>query len=149
MKYIESYLKEHWYTTKRIGRLMMDLSLARQAYEESYENLPSSCDYKIVKSGNRSNASPVELTAIITIDQHRAEVQRVEKQLKAARRLTAEIEKVVLDAGLSERENEYVRLRYFQNYRAVSVAQRMFCSAATCGRLRLSSIEKIGKCMAK
>lgn len=142
-------MKEHWYTTKRIGRLMLDLSLARQAYEDSYCSLSSSCDYKIVKSGNRNNASPVELTAIITIDQHRAEVQRIEEQLKKARRMTAMIEKTVMDAQLTERESEYVRLRYFQNYRAISVAQRMYCSAATCGRLRLSAIDKIGKCMAK
>jgi len=143
MKKTEQFLREHWHATRRIGRLMMDLSLARSAYLECCKGLESFGGVQTVRTKKKERRSPVEHSAIILVDQHRAELESIEKRLRQARATAAAVEYVVMNAGLDVREKEYIRLRYFENRAAESVAQRMFCSTATCRRIRGRAIEKI------
>jgi len=53
------------------------------------------------------------------------------------------VEQAVSSAALEPREEEYVRLRYFENRSVEATAQRLYCSIATCGRIRESALKKI------
>ena len=140
---MERYLKDHWYAQRSIGRLMLDLSLAKDAYQKSYDHIGLSCHYEQLGQRERRRLSPVERTAVIVVDQYRAELESIEKRLNEERRRIDMIERTVEHAGLDEQEKAYVRLRYFENKSVQAVAQRLYCSPATCGRLRERALKKI------
>ncbi len=143
MKDAERFLKDYWYATRSIGRLMMDLTAARQAYEHSLNSLSVTDGYVKTQTKNRSISSPVERAAVIAVDQFHAEMLSIEKRLKDERRRLAEIERTVEEAGLSAPEAGYIRLRYFEARSVEAASQRLYCSVATCGRLRVSALKKI------
>ncbi len=143
MKEAERFLKDYWYATRSIGRLMLDLSAARQAYEQSLTSLPGSGGYVKAIRQQRTFHSAVERAAIIAVDQFHAEVLSIEKRLMHERSTLSHIEQTVQAAGLTAPEAGYVRLRYFESRSVEAAAQRLYCSAATCGRLRVSALEKI------
>ena len=145
MRETERFLKDYWYATRSIGRLMLDLAAAKHAYEQSRESLPISEGF--AKAGKRQGyaQSPVERAAIIAVDQYYAEVLSIERRLNEERRTIALIEQAVSDAGLTAPEAGYVRLRYFESRSVEAAAQRLYCSVATCGRLRVSALNKIEK----
>lgn len=145
MREVERYLKDHWYATRSIGRLMLDLAAAKHAYEQSRESLPVSEGF--AKAGKRQGCaqSPVERAAIIAVDHFYAEVLSIERRLSDERCTIARIEQAVSDAGLTSPEAGYVRLRYFESRSVEAAAQRLYCSVATCGRLRVSALDKIEK----
>lgn len=143
MKQIEGFLKEHWYLMREIKRLRMDLSLAQEAYEKSTAQIPSSCRYSVVKDKNRKIAKPVEINAMIIIDEYRAQVESIEKQLNKTKKKLSMIEGVLDRAELTTRQEEYVRLRYFKNLSAEATSQRLYCSSSTCRRIRKSALDKI------
>jgi DNA-directed RNA polymerase specialized sigma subunit len=139
----ERFLKEKWFAQRSIGRLMMDLSLAKRAYQESYAGASLTCDLTKVRSGQHSNLSPVEYSAVLVVDHFRAEMESIEKRLAAERRRAELIEQAVKRAELEPREEEYVRLRYFENRSVEATAQRLYCSLATCGRIRENALRKV------
>jgi DNA-directed RNA polymerase specialized sigma24 family protein len=98
-----------------------------------------------VKAGGqpRSRHSAVERAAVIAVDQFHAEVLSIEKRLMHERSTLARIEQTVNMAGLTAPEAGYVRLRYFEARSVEAAAQRLYCSVATCGRLRVSALNKI------
>ena len=147
MREIERFLKDHWYATRSIGRLMLDLSAARHAYEHSRQSLPVTQGFLTMGARSGTAQSPVEKAAIIAVDQFRAEVESIERRLGDERRTVAAIEQAIRDAGLSAPEANYVRLRYFENRSVEAVSQRLYCSAATCGRLRVSALDKIERAL--
>ena len=139
----ERFLRERWFAQRSIGRLVMDLSLAKRAYEESYGDASLTCDLTKARSAQRSALSPVEYSAVLVVDHYRAEMESIEKRLASERRKAAAIEHAVEQAGLEPREEEYVRLRYFENRSVEAPAQRLYCSLATCGRIRESALGKV------
>ncbi len=139
----ERFLKDHWYATRSIGRLMMDLTAARQTYEKSLNSLPVTDGYLKAQGKHRSISSPVERAAVIAVDQFHAEMLSIEKRLKEERCTLAVIEGTVEKAGLTAPEAGYVRLRYFEARSVEAASQRLYCSVATCGRLRVSALKKI------
>ncbi len=143
MKETERYLKDYWYATRSIGRLMLDLSAARQAYEHSLVSLPSTDGFVKAQGRHRCVSSPVERAAVIAADHFHAEMLSIEKRLMEERRTLAMIENTVENAGLTAPEAGYVRLRYFEARSVEAAAQRLYCSVATCGRLRVSALNKI------
>ncbi len=149
MREVEKFLWEHRAHTQEYKRLQLDFTLAQHAYEESYLNMPSSCNFDIVKERNRRIARPVEIKAMIVIDRHRAAVESIGRRMKETKAQIDAIEDIVSKAGLSTREREYVRLRYFFDLSALAVAQRMFVSDATAGRTRCSALCKIKRVMEK
>lgn len=142
MSGVERFLREYWFARRSIGRLMLDLSSAKAALEHCYEQLPGA---RLEETGIRAAAasSPVEHAALVIVSQHRAEVASIEQRLAEERAMMARIEAALKEAVLSERECEYVRLRYFENRSAEAVCQRMFCSPATGGRIRETIIKKM------
>jgi len=143
MREAERYLKDYWYATRSIGRLMLDLSAARQAYEQSLTSLPVSGGYVKAAGRQRTGSSAVERAAVLAVDQFHAEVLSIEQRLMYERSTLSRIEQTVRDAGLTAPEAGYVRLRYFEGRSVEAAAQRLYCSAATCGRLRVSALGKI------
>lgn len=143
MNEVERLLKDHWYATRSIGRLMLDLSAARQAYEQSLTSLPVTDGYVKALGRQRTISSPVERAAVIAADQFYAEVLSIEKRLLRERDSVKHIEQTVEKAGLTEPEAGYIRLRYFEARSVEATAQRLYCSAATCGRLRVTALNKI------
>jgi hypothetical protein len=143
MKDAERFLKDYWYATRSIGRLMMDLTSARQAYEQCQASLPVTDGYVKAQGKHRQISSPVERAVVIAVDQFHAEMLSIENRLKDERHTLAAIEQTVERAGLSAPEAGYVRLRYFEARSVEAAAQRLYCSVATCGRLRVSALGKI------
>ncbi len=143
MREAERFLKDYWYATRSIGRLMLDLSAARQAYEQSLTSLSVSGGFVKAAGRQRTGHSAVERAAVIAVDQFHAEVMSIEKRLLHERSILSRIEQMVRDAGLTAPEAGYVRLRYFEGRSVEAAAQRLYCSAATCGRLRVSALSKI------
>ena len=72
-------------------------------------------------------------------------IEAIVEQLAPKQELMARIEEAVNRAGLSEREREYVRLRYFENRSMLSVCQRLYVSPATGGRIREKALYKLGR----
>lgn len=143
---IERYLKDHMYAKRSIGRLMLDLGLAKSKYEQSYEHVGVSCNYKQVKTGERrQHVSPVEWSAVLIVDHFRAEVESIERRLSEERQKVEMIEQMVKSAVLDAQESEYVRLRYFEGRSVQAIAQRLYCSVATCGRIRERALGKLEK----
>ncbi len=139
----ERFLRERWFAQRSIGRLMMDLSIAKSAYQHSYDDARMTCDLTKARTNQRKNLSPVEYSAILVVDHYRAEMESIEKRLNAERARAAAVEQAVRDARLEPREEEYIRLRYFENRSVEATAQRLYCSIATCGRIRESALRKI------
>jgi hypothetical protein len=139
----EQFLRERWYAGKAIGRLMMDLSLANSAYDKACSEVGVSDLTKIRERRRAKNLSPVEFSAILVVDNFRAQLESIGRRLDEERAKVRDIERAVSGARLSQREEDYLRLRYFENRSVEAVAQRLFCSLATCGRLRESALFKI------
>ena len=142
---VERYLRSYWFATRSIGRLLFDLDAAKAAYTAAQEYLPSSLG-AVDESGvkTQQHESAVETAAIIAASQYKAEVMSIERRLTAERAQKERIEQAVADAKLDAREQAYVRIRYFENRRVQAVAQRLYCSCATCGRIRERVLERIG-----
>lgn len=139
----EKYLREYWYARKNIRHLLIDLKLAKSAYQEACGNYGSSANYSKIKTKERSRLSPVEYSVILAVDLYRTELENIERKLEEERRRITIIEKIVKVSKLSRHEEDYVRLRFFENRNLEDTAQRMYCSIATCGRLRESALKKI------
>jgi DNA-directed RNA polymerase specialized sigma24 family protein len=142
MTAIEQYLKNYWFATRNIGRLMLDLNAAKHAYEESYGSVPIS-KYHELRVKQRKNISPTELAYLIEVNQYSAEVESIETRLREERATIAVIECTVRKAKLAPREEEYVRLRYYENQPAHLVARKMYCSESTAALIRNRALEKV------
>ena len=142
---VEMILRDYWHAKRSVGRLMLQLSEAQRAYEMGVGDLPSSLDLGRTAGRQRrgSGSSPVERAAILLVDQLWAEVKSIERRLEEERRAMARIEEAVKAAGLSVRETEFVRLRYFENRSLEAAAQRLYCSATTCWRIKNAALKKI------
>lgn len=140
---VELFLRDYWHAKRGIGRLMLELSEARRAYEQGASSLPSSLGN--IREGSRSGraGSPVERAAILLVDHLSAEVKSIEKRLAEERRAMAHIEAVVQAARLSVKETELVHLRYFENRTLEACAQRLYSSPSTCWRLKNDALDKI------
>ena len=139
----ERFLLDYWHARRCVGRLMLELSEAKRAYELGAGGLPSSLGHLREGSKQRSGASPVERAAILLVDQLAAEVKAIEKRLEQERRAMAQVEQAVRTAGLTVREAEFVRLRYFENRTLEASAQRLYCSSTTCWRIKNGARKKI------
>jgi len=84
---------------------------------------------------------------MIVIDRHCAQVESIERRMQETKTQIDAIEETVNKAKLTSRENEYVSLRYYRDMSAQAVAQRMFVSDATSGRIRCAALVKIKKVM--
>lgn len=144
---VEMFLRDYWHAKRSIGRLMLELSEAKRAYELGAGSLPSSLGMVREGSRQRRGGSPVERAAILLVDQLSAEVKSIEKRLDEERRAMAHIEAVVDAAGLSLRETEFVRLRYYENRSLEAAAQRLYCSSTTCWRIKNGALKKIEAAM--
>jgi len=131
MNSTEYFLKEYWYLQRSIGHMLLDLSAAQAAEAQLRARLEEGCP-----------AGDVE--RLIALQRH-AEVMAIEARLDEARGTIARIETALKEAGLSERERQYVRLRYFENRSAEAVCQRMYVSPATGGRIREKALGKLAK----
>ncbi len=140
---IEMYLRDYWHARRSIGRLMHDLTEARYAYEKCASDIPLSGGVVRTSGKRRGGASPVERAAVLLADQLGAELKSIERRLNEERAAVERIEAVVRRAGLGAAEAGYVRLRYFENRRVEETAQKLFCSVASCGRIRLTALRKI------
>lgn len=140
---VEMFLRDYWHAKRSVGRLMLQLSEAQRAYEMGVGDLPSSLGMERAGGRQRRGGSPVERAAILLVDQLWAEVKSIEKRLEEERRAMARIEETVRAAGLSVREAEFVRLRYFENRSLEAAAQRLYCSATTCWRIKNGALKKI------
>lgn len=139
----EQFLRDRWFAGRAIGRLLLDLSLAKSAYEQACSGI-NTCDLTRIRQKRRNGAlSPVEYSAILIIDNCRSQMESIERRLEQERATVSDIDKAVCLACLSGREEDYVRFRYFENRSVEATAQRMFCSLATCGRIRESALFKI------
>ncbi len=143
MERAEALLKEYYYLKKESKKLMTDLSLAKHAYEHSMNELPSSCRYSVVKSKDKRIAKPVEVNVMIMLDEYWAQVESIKKRLEDTRAKIEKIENAICKAGLDARQREYISLRYFSNLSAEAVSQRMYCSTATCRRIRRAVLKRI------
>jgi len=145
MTFVERYLKDYWFAARSIGRLMLDLDAAKAAYEDACGYLPSAGAMNASGVKTQRGDSPVEISAILAVQQYKAEAQSIARRLRDERETMRRIELVVAAAGLSARETAYVRLRYFENRSVQAVCQRLYCSAATCGRTREAVLEKLSR----
>lgn len=132
MNSTEKFLKEHWFIQRSIGHMMLDLSSA-QAAEAQF------------LARQAEGGVPGEADRLFAM-QRRAEVMAIEARLDEARSMLARIETALKQAGLSEQERQYVRLRYFENRSAEAVSQRMYVSPATAGRIRDRALKKLAPC---
>ncbi len=132
MNSTEKFLKEHWFIQRSIGHMMLDLSSA-QAAEAQF------------LARQAEGGVPGEAERLFAM-QRRAEVMAIEARLDEARSMLARIETALKQAGLSEQERQYVRLRYFENRSAEAVSQRMYVSPATAGRIRDRALKKLAPC---
>ena len=140
---VERLLLDYWHAKRCVGRLMLELAEAKRAYEMGAADLPSSLGHLREGTRQRGCGSPVERAAILLADQLAAEVKAIEKRLEQERRAMADVEAVVKAAGLEVREAELVRLRYFENRSLEAAAQRLYCSATTCWRIKNGALKKI------
>jgi len=129
MNSTEHFLKEYWFIQRSIGHMLLDLGAA-QAAEAQF------------LARQAEGSAPGHADRLIA-SQRRAEVMAIEARLDEARSTMARIETTVKQANLSERERQYVRLRYFENRSAEAVCQRMYVSPATGGRIRERALEKL------
>ena len=147
---VEMFLRDYWHARRSVGRLMHDLKEAQAAYKLGASNLPTSSGGRVGAGGKRySGTSPVERAALLLVDQLGAEVRSIEQRLMEERRTMAHIETVVEAARLSVKELDFVRLRYMENHSVQATAQRLFCSPATCWRLKNAALDKISKVLDK
>lgn len=125
MRAIERFLREYWFAQRSIGHIMLDLGAAKAALEQC------------AAQGGEAGAARA-MTA-----QRGAEVKSIARRLAEERTLMERIETALKDARLTERERDYVKLRYFENRSAEAVCQRMFVSPATGGRIRAAALKKL------
>lgn len=134
MSPVERSLREYWFARRSIGRLLMDYSTAKAALEHSETKNP---------------LSGYEYAAQELIEQRRVEVKAIEQRLSDERATISRLESALKEAELTERECEYVRIRYFENRNAEAACQRMYCSPATGGRIREAVIIKLRSVLIK
>lgn len=139
----EDYLRKVWYAGRDRIRLRRDLILAQSAYESAYENQCSNVSYDTVIQKQPSRRSPTEQAAIIIVDEHKAQLDSIERELLLCRGIIDDVERTVEKAKLSCREEEYVRLRYFKSYSVERVAKELYCSTRTAERTRKTALDKI------
>jgi DNA-directed RNA polymerase specialized sigma24 family protein len=132
MNSTEYFLKEYWFIQRSVGHMLLDLSAAQAAEAQLH--------------ARQEEGTPPGHAERLIASQRRAEVMAIEARLEEARGTLARIETALKDAGLSERERQYVRLRYFENRSAEAVCQRMYVSPATGGRIREKALAKLAAC---
>jgi predicted DNA-binding protein (UPF0251 family) len=145
----EMFLRDYWQAKRSIGRLMLELTEARAAYELGASNMRTSGGLVRLGPKRTGGESAVERAAILLTDELGAEVKSIEKRLADERQTMARVESVVAMAALQKKETDYVRARYFDNLSVTAVAQRIYCSTVTCWRLKTSSLEKISAVLNK
>lgn len=139
----ERYLYKVWYAKRDQKRLTQDLALAQSAYESAYENQCCKVNYDVAIKKQPSKRSPTEQAVILIVDEYKAQLDSIESELLLCRVIIKEANKTLDKAGLSCREEEYIRLRYFNKYSAEKVAKDLFCSYETSNMIRKRALEKI------
>ena len=136
----ENDLRGVYYAERDMRRLLCDLQKLEQRYEEEYTN-----DHRkkseVISQKTKVKRSPVEEKVIVLVDHFSAEVDSAKRELAGRRALIESIKQAVLRAGLSPREQEYVRLRYYES-RSVEALERIMSYTKT-DRIRRSVLEKL------
>jgi uncharacterized protein involved in exopolysaccharide biosynthesis len=140
----ERLLREYGGTKRRIAGLEEQIGELRARKEAQYDKLLMVKPREVRVSGGPLSDPVVDVVAEI-VDVYEKRIKRIAGELREAMDKLAGIEDVVRRAALTETEQLYVRLRYFEGLPAWKVAQRMGYSKEGAFKHKCGAMRKIGE----
>jgi hypothetical protein len=141
MTNIEKRISEYYYAVQRNKWRELDLIKLREAYKAELEGqYPHSAEIKVQ---NTNISSPVERATIVLVDKYNTEISALEASVKSDAATIAAIRFFVESAGLTGRQMEYVRRRYFEKQSVQMIMREMYISQATATNIRAGALSRL------
>lgn len=132
---VEKLMREYGGTKQRIKELELQITELEAKKEGIYDKLLSAKPPKADRVQGGPLYDPVVDAVAKLVDVYAERIRKLSVDLAAAHGKLAQIENLVNEAGLTETELRYVRLRYFEDTAAWKVAQEMGYCDRHCRRL--------------
>lgn len=136
-------MKEYWYAKRAITRLLLELDVAKTAYERNIDSTVVSGG-SVKTDRTKKITSPTERAAVIAADQYKADVDHIEQKLSRERCTVDTIDRILTAAKLTGRERDYIRMRYLDNKPARYASMIIGKDDKTCWRIKISALRKVG-----
>lgn len=139
---LENYLTEYYHATQALRRLSVELITATKTYENNVSLYPGH-DFNAIRTKNKKILKPVEEAVELMEKIYDKEKQRIDIKITENDAKIREITALVDAAGLTGREYEYVRLRYWEGKQVEATGRAMGYEHTQLGEIRKAALEKI------
>ncbi len=142
VKTVEQWLGGYRRLKRDIARTRLQLSELSSQKAECCDGLLSNGQKEVcVQTSGRKD--PVVKAVEMLVDVYAARITELARTLSEANRQLSVIEQAVDAAELSEREREFIKLRYFDGKDLITICFQLYCSESTLWRTKNSALEKL------
>lgn len=140
----EKFLSEYQGFISEKRQLMNQLDALRRQYD-TYEPEYRSGMTALKNKSEKTVTRPVEKAVIYLVDHINADIEETNNKIRPLTVSISCIDSLIMSAGLTTRERQYVRLRYLEGRSVTSISMMMGLSFAELTRTRKKALDKIEK----
>lgn len=143
MQDIEKKLYRYAEYQRRIKELQQQIDEVLQQHNALLDGMLKAPSLDDVRIQGGFTSDPVYSAVQKMIDVYGVRIEAIKNEISNLFYLVDDIMRMINEAGLTEKEREYIRYRYFEGLRVSQIAARMDYSEKQVWRLKQSALKKM------
>ncbi|KKI51806.1 sigma factor-like helix-turn-helix DNA-binding protein [Christensenella hongkongensis] len=143
MQDIEKKLYRYAEYQRRIKELQQQIDEVLQQHNALWDGMLKAPSLDDVRIQGGFTSDPVYSAVQKMIDVYGARIEAIKNEISNLFYLVDDIMRMINEAGLTEKEREYIQYRYFEGLRVSQIAARMDYSEKQVWRLKQSALKKM------
>lgn len=143
MQDIEKKLYRYAEYQRRIKELQQQIDEVLQQHNALLDGMLKAPSLDDVRIQGGFTSDPVYSAVQKMIDVYGARIEAIKNEISNLFYLVDDIMRIINEAGLTEKEREYIQYRYFEGLRVSQIAARMDYSEKQVWRLKQSALKKM------
>ncbi|MDY3003867.1 MAG: sigma factor-like helix-turn-helix DNA-binding protein [Christensenella hongkongensis] len=143
MQDIEKKLYRYAEYQRRIKELQQQIDEVLQQHNALLDGMLKAPSLDDVRIQGGFTSDPVYSAVQKMIDVYGARIEAIKNEISNLFYLVDDIMRMINEAGLTEKEREYIQYRYFEGLRVSQIAARMDYSEKQVWRLKQSALKKM------
>lgn len=143
MQDIEKKLYRYAEYQRRIKELQQQIDEVLQQHNALLDGMLKAPSLDDVRIQGGFTSDPVYSAVQKMIDVYGARIEAIKNEISNLFYLVDDIMRMINEAGLTEKEREYIQYRYFEGLRVSQIAARMGYSEKQVWRLKQSALKKM------
>ena len=143
MQDIEKKLYRYAEYQRRIKELQQQIDEVLQQHNALWDGMLKAPSLDDVRIQGGFTSDPVYSAVQKMIDVYGARIEAIKNEISNLFYLVDDIMRMINEAGLTEKEREYIQYRYFEGLRVSQIAARVGYSEAQALRIKRSALKKM------